>query len=116
MEVLIPQLDLDIDYETMTPREIQAAYESELERSDVIIVVLEGVEAEAWTGFECGYARARGKYIYGIASDQQSKGPHQRPFEAMCDELIHFTSSDDITKAHAEISHALATRVMVKNQ
>ena len=116
LEVLIPQLDLVIDYESMTPREIQAAYEAELERSDIVIVVLEGVESEAWTGFECGYARARGKYIYGISSDQVSKGPHQRPFEAMCDELIHFTSSDDITKAHAEISHALATRVMVKNQ
>ncbi|HKJ53173.1 MAG TPA: HisA/HisF-related TIM barrel protein [Gammaproteobacteria bacterium] len=116
MEVLIPQLDLELDIENMTAREIQAAYEAELERSDIVIVVLEGVEAEAWTGFECGYARARGKYIYGIASDQVSKGPHQRPFEAMCDELIHFTSSDDITKAHAEISHALATRVMVKNQ
>jgi hypothetical protein len=34
----------------------------------------------------------------------------------MCDELIHFTPGDDITKTHAEISHALATRVMVKNQ
>jgi nucleoside 2-deoxyribosyltransferase len=116
MEILIPQLDLDIDYDSMTPREIQAAYEAELDRSDIIIVVLEGVEAEAWTGFECGYARARGKYVYGIVSDQRSKGPHQRPFEAMCDELIQFTSGDDITKAHAEISHALATRVMVQNQ
>ena len=116
MEILIPQIDLDIDLETMSPREIQAAYEAELGRSDVVIVVLEGVEAEAWTGFECGYARARGKYIYGITSDQVAQGPSQRRFEAMCDEVIRFTSSDDITKAHAEISHALATRVMVKNQ
>lgn len=116
MEILIPQVDLVIDLESLTPRELQAAYEEELERADIVIVVLEGVESEAWTGFECGYARARGKYIYGITSDQVAKGPSQRRFEAMCDELIRFTSGDDITKAHAEISHALATRVMVKNQ
>lgn len=116
MEILIPQVDLVIDLESLTPRELQAAYEAELEQADIVIVVLEGVESEAWTGFECGYARARGKYIYGITSDQVAKGPSQRRFEAMCDELIRFTSGDDITKAHAEISHALATRVMVKNQ
>ena len=116
MEVLIPQLDLNIDHEQLTPREIQAAYEAELDRADIVIVVLEGVESEAWTGFECGYARAKGKYIYGITSDLVSKGASEQRFEAMCDELIRYTSSNDITKAHAEISHALATRVMVKNQ
>jgi hypothetical protein len=34
----------------------------------------------------------------------------------MCDELIHYSSGDDITKSHAEISHALSKRVMVQNQ
>jgi phosphoribosylformimino-5-aminoimidazole carboxamide ribotide isomerase len=116
MEVLIPQHDLDIDVEALTPRELQACYEAELDRADIVIVVLEGVEAEAWTGFECGYARARGKYIYGVTSLQSATGPSQRRFEAMCDELIHFTAGDDVTKSHAEISHQLATRVMVKNQ
>ena len=116
MEVLIPQHDLDIDIENMSQREIQACYENELDKSDIVIVILEGVEAEAWTGFECGYARARGKFIYGVTSDESVKGPSQQRFEAMCDELIHFTPGDDVTKTHAEISHALATRVMVQNQ
>ena len=116
MEVLIPQVDLDIDTETLSPRELQAYYETELDKSDIVIVILEGVEAEAWTGFECGYARARGKYIYGVTSDQAIKGLSQQRFEAMCDELIYFTPSDEITKTHTEISHALATRVMVQNQ
>ncbi len=116
MEILIPQIDLDIDLDSMTRREVQACYESELDKADVVIVILEGVESEAWTGFECGFARAHGKYIYGVTSDQESKsGTHQR-FEAMCDELIYFTPGDDITKTHAEISHALTTRVMVQNQ
>jgi phosphoribosylformimino-5-aminoimidazole carboxamide ribotide isomerase len=116
MEILIPQIDLEIDMENMSRREIQACYESELDKADIVIVILEGVESEAWTGFECGYARAHGKYIYGITSDQEARGPSQLRFEAMCDELIHFTPGDDITKTHAEISHALATRVMVQNQ
>ena len=116
MELLIPQQDLKIDTATMSQRELQACYEAELDKADVVIVVLEGVEAEAWTGFECGYARARGKYIYGVTSEQPTKGPSQLRFEAMCDELIVFSAGDDITKTHAEISHQLATRVMVKNQ
>jgi len=116
MEVFIPQVDLDIDLDTLSPREIQACYEAELDDSDIVIVVLEGVEAEAWTGFECGYARARGKYIYGISSEQSVKGPSQRRFEAMCDELIEFAEGDDVTKTHADLSHKRATRVMVKNQ
>ncbi|MBT8437153.1 MAG: nucleoside 2-deoxyribosyltransferase [Gammaproteobacteria bacterium] len=116
MEILIPQHDLEFDLEKLTQRELQACYEDELDKADIVIVILEGVEAEAWTGFECGFARARGKYIYGITSDQAVKGPSQQRFEAMCDELIHFTPGDEITKTHAEISHALATRVMVQNQ
>jgi phosphoribosylformimino-5-aminoimidazole carboxamide ribotide isomerase len=116
IEVVIPQADLDINVEALSPRELQAAYEAELDKADIVIVILEGVEAEAWTGFECGYARARGKYIYGVTSRQSVKGPSQRRFEAMCDELIQFSPGDDIIKTHAEISHILATRVMVKNQ
>ncbi|MCP4387537.1 MAG: hypothetical protein GY802_04520, partial [Gammaproteobacteria bacterium] len=116
MEILIPQIDLEIDLENMTRREIQASYESELDKADMVIVILEGVESEAWTGFECGYARANGKYIYGVTSDQTERSLTHQRFEAMCDELIYFTPSDDITKTHAEISHALATLVMVQNQ
>lgn len=118
MEILIPQLDLDIDMNSMTRREIQACYETELDRADIVIVILEGVESEAWTGFECGYARAHGKYIYGItsASDEQAKSPSHQRFEAMCDELIYFSPGDDVIKTFAEISHALSTRVMVQNQ
>ncbi|MCP4764889.1 MAG: hypothetical protein GY875_01310 [Gammaproteobacteria bacterium] len=116
MEILIPQVDLELDAENLSRRELQACYESELEKADIVIVILEGVEAEAWTGFECGYARAQGKYIYGVISDESIKGASQLRFEAMCDELIHFTPGDDVTKTHAEISHALTTLVMVQNQ
>ena len=116
MEILIPQIDLELDAENLSRRELQACYETELEKADIVIVILEGVEAEAWTGFECGYARAQGKYIYGVISDDSIRSASQLRFEAMCDELVHFTPGDDVTKTHAEISHALTTRVMVQNQ
>ncbi|MDC1287088.1 HisA/HisF-related TIM barrel protein [Gammaproteobacteria bacterium] len=116
MEVLIPQHDLDINVDDLSPRELQACYEAELDKADIVIVILEGVEAKAWTGFECGYARARGKYIYGVTSEHSVRGPSQRRFEAMCDELIQFTPGDDARMTHAEISQQLATRVMVANQ
>ena len=116
MEVLIPQMDLDVDIETLSARELQACYETELDKADIVIVILDGVEARAWTGFECGFARARGKYIYGVSSHESIMGSNQQRIEAMCDELIYFSPGDDVTKSHAEISHAMATRVMVQNQ
>lgn len=116
MEVLIPQVDLDIDAENMSRRELQACYEAELDKADIVIVILEGVESEAWTGFECGYARAKGKYVYGITSDDELSQPSNPRFEAMCDEIVYFTQGDDVTMSHAEISTALASKVMVQNQ
>ena len=116
MEITIPQVDLEIDEESLTPRELQECYQAELDKADIVIVILEGIENKAWTGFECGYARAKGKYIYGITSDSEIRGASQKRFASMCDELIFYTPGDDWGKSHSEISHALATRVMVQNQ
>lgn len=116
MEITIPQVDLEIDEESVTPRELQECYQAELDKADIVIVILEGVENKAWTGFECGYARAKGKYIYGVTSDSEIRGASQKRFASMCDELIFYTPGDDWSKSHSEISHALATRVMVQNQ
>ena len=93
IEMLIPQEDLDIDPAELTPRELQAAYEKVVDNADAVVVVLDGVENEAWTGFECGYARARGKYLLGIAT----RGPNEArtPFDAMCDEVIVIDSNED---------------------
>ena len=116
MEVSIPQVDLEIDEDNMTPRQIQECYEAELDKSDIVIVILDGVEVEAWTGFECGYARAKGKYIYGITVGQDTKNPSQKRHASMCDELIFYTSGDDLIASHSEISRALTSRAMVQNQ
>ena len=116
MEVTIPQIDLEVDIDKLSSRELQASYEAELDNSDIVIVVLDGIENASWTGFECGYARAKGKYIYGITADLESSTGSQKRFSAMCDELIYYTAGDDWNISLSEISHALATRVMVQNQ
>ncbi|MCP4980386.1 MAG: hypothetical protein GY935_07815 [Gammaproteobacteria bacterium] len=116
MEVSIPQHDLEIDEEQLTPRGIQQCYQDELDKADIVIVVLDGIENQAWTGFECGYARAKGKYIYGISADLEMSNSNQKRYAAMCDEIIFFTPGDDLYTSHSEISHALATLTMVRNQ
>lgn len=116
LEISFPQVDLDLDKQSLTPRQMQAAYEEELDKSEVLVVVLEGVEAEAWTGFECGYARAKGKHVIGITSEENVEDASQQRFTAMCDELICYSSGDDVYKSHAEISSALATRIMMRAQ
>jgi nucleoside 2-deoxyribosyltransferase len=79
-------------------------------------VILDGIENETWTGFECGYARAKGKYIYGISADQVMRDSNQKRYASMCDELIFFTQGDDVNASHSEISYTLATRTMVRDQ
>lgn len=116
MEITIPQIDLEVDIDALSPREVQASYEAELDNSDIVIVILDGIENAGWTGFECGYARAKGKYIYGVTDDQELRTSNQKRFAAMCDELVHYTAGDDWNISHSEISHALSTRVMVQNQ
>ena len=76
--------------------------------------MLEGVEAEAWTGFECGYARAKGKHVIGVTSEEDVGNASQQRFATMCDELICYSSGDDVNKSHAEISTALASSIMMR--
>jgi len=118
MEVTIPQVDLDLDVDSLSPREVQTYYEAELDKADIVIVILDGIENKTWTGFECGYARAKGKYVYGVtASGDISEASHsQKRFASMCDELIYYTAGDDLNFSLSEISHRLATRAMVQNQ
>ena len=55
IEVLIPQEDLAVDPSDVSSRELQAAYEKGVDDSDAVLVLLDGIDHEAWTGFECGY-------------------------------------------------------------
>ena len=111
IEMLIPQEDLDIDPAALTPRELQAAYEQAVDDADAVVVVLDGIEFEAWTGFECGYARARGKYLLGIAAT----GPNEArtPFEVMCDDVIVIDPQEDRLVTFASIAKQMNARLLM---
>jgi len=111
VEMVIPQEDLEIDPVTLTPRELQAAYEKAVDNADAVVVVLDGIDHEAWTGFECGYARARGKYLLGIATS----GPNEArtPFEAMCDEVVIVDPHEDRHIVFASIAKHMNARLLM---
>ena len=111
IEMLIPQEDLDTDAATLTPRELQAAYEKVVDDSDAVVVLLDGIDHEAWTGFECGYARARGKYLLGIATNIPSESPTL--FEAMCDDVIVIDPHEDRQIVFASIAKQMNARLLM---
>lgn len=111
IEMLIPQEDLDIDPAEHTPRELQAAYEKVVDDADAVVVVLDGIEHEAWTGFECGYARARGKYLLGIATSVPNEARAQ--IEAMCDDVIVIDPHEDRFVLFASIAKQVNARLLM---
>jgi nucleoside 2-deoxyribosyltransferase len=89
---------------------VQAAYEKIVDEADAVVVVLDGIEDEAWTAFECGYARARGKYLMGIAS--AAKNENRSRFEAMCDEIVRFEPTEDRRTILATIAKDVNSRLL----
>ena len=111
IEMLIPQEDLDIDPAELTPRALQAAYEKVVDDADAVVVLLDGIEHESWTGFECGYARARGKYLLGIATSAPNEA--RTPFEAMCDDVIVIDPHEDRLIIFASIAKQVNARLVM---
>ena len=112
IDVVIPQEDLEIDRDALSGRQLQAAYEDVVNDADAVLVILDGIEDEAWTAFECGYARAQGKFVLGIASQVHSQ-PRSR-FEAMCDEVVHFDPEEDRHSALATIAKDVNYRLLAE--
>ena len=111
IEMLIPQEDLAIDSSKVSPRELQAAYEKVVDDSDAVVVLLDGIDHEAWTGFECGYARARGKYLLGITTGAPSEA--RTPFEAMCDEVIVIDPHEDRQVIFSSLAKQVNARLLM---
>ena len=111
IEMLIPQEDLDIDPATLTPRELQAAYEKVVDDADAVVVMLDSIDHQAWTGFECGYARARGKYLLGIATDTPNEA--RTPFGAMCDDVIVIDPREDRHVVFASVAKHVNARLLM---
>ena len=113
IEMLIPQEDLDIDPAALTPRELQGGRVREdggrcgCGRGPA----RQHANHEAWTGFECGYARARGKYLLGIATGVPSEA--RTPFKAMCDEVIIVDPNEDRHVVFASIAKHVNARLLM---
>lgn len=112
IEVNIPQEDLEVT-DRMTRRQIQRLYESALDDADVVVVALDGVENEAWTGYECGYARATGKFLLGIAASPRFTGRSR--IEDMCDDVVEFSTSDDWQTTLATIAKEVNSRLLTEH-
>lgn len=110
LETRMPQQDLSAEDRPATQRELQAAYESAIDESDAMVVVLDGIESEAWTGFECGFARARSKYLLGIATGEGS--PARGRFESMCDEVVYIDASSDWESVLYSIAREVNSRLL----
>ncbi len=111
IEMLIPQEDLDLDPAGLTPRELQSAYEKVVDDADAVVVVLDGIGHEAWTGFECGYARARGKYLLGIATTSPNEA--RTPFEEMCDDVIVIDPQEDRLVVFESVARHMNARLLM---
>ena len=54
-----------------------------------------------------------GKCIYGISGIQEVVNQRQQDrFAAMCDELVYYTVTDEVTASLSQISHDLSSRVL----
>jgi nucleoside 2-deoxyribosyltransferase len=112
LEVNIPQQDLEVE-DNMSRRQIQHMYEGALDDADVVVVALDGVENEAWTGYECGYARATGKFLLGIAASPRFTGRSR--IEDMCDDVVEFSTLDDWQTTLATIAKEVNSRVLTEH-
>ena len=112
VEVNIPQEDLgvDVDDKTLSPRQVQALYETALDAADVVVVALDGVENEAWTAFECGYARATGKYLLGIALMPRPEGRSR--VENMCDDVVLYADHGEKSATLAALAREINSRLL----
>jgi phosphoribosylformimino-5-aminoimidazole carboxamide ribotide isomerase len=113
LEISIPQEDLLIDLQELTPREIQAHYENLLNDSDIVVVVLDGIESKAWAGFECGYARAAGKHIIGLKAAVNSGNEQITNLGDMCDDIIVYDPADTPQATLDSLAQELASRVLL---
>lgn len=109
LEVAIPQEDLQLDETSVDRRELQSYYETAIERADSIVVLLDGIENEAWTGFECGYARATGKYLLGI---RMPTALIPSRVQGMCDEVVVFDPGQDRQTLLASIVKEINSRLL----
>ena len=117
IEVSIPQEDLEIEYEQEQPEpgSEQSRYLEALQQADVVVVGLDGIENEAWSGFECGFAKACGKPLIGLESTTGDGGAPSRGSASLvhaCDEVIHYEQYEDVKHTIDCLGKAVSKRLL----
>jgi len=75
MEVFLPQEDSNDHDKGHSPTEHTFEQNVEgIERADIVVAVLDGVDVDSGTAWEIGYAMARGKPVVGIRTDFRTLG------------------------------------------
>lgn len=116
LEVMIPHDDIVFEDENLSPREIQTRYESVLDSADVVIAVLDGIASEAWTGFECGYSRAKGKYLIGLKGYGNDNDVQNNRFIGMCDDIVYYDANEEGRTTLDAIAQEIASRTLIQVQ
>lgn len=115
VEVSIPQEDLQAHtaHSLADPKALQQ-YLDELERADVVVAVLDEIENEIWSGFECGFAKASGKLVIGLKvmapEDDTTHGSSS--LAHICDDVIFYEYSDEAQQTINYLAKAVSNRLL----
>lgn len=115
VEVCIPQDDLQTHtaHSLADPKALQQ-YLDELERADVVVAVLDEIENEIWSAFECGFAKASGKPVIGLKvmapEDDATHGSSS--LAHICDDVIFYEYSDEAQQTINYLAKAVSNRLL----
>jgi len=94
--VFLPQEDADDNSSERENRNHSSIFSncfSGLEKSDIVVAVLEGTDVDSGTAWELGYAYAVGKPIIGFRSDFRIQTPDERVNLMIQETLEEFAGS-----------------------
>jgi len=99
LEVVLPQREVSAVFEEggVNFQKVFRICLDGISRSDAVVALLDGSDADSGTSFECGYAYAIGKPVLGVRTD--FRGSEDRGLNAMlsqsCSDLLYFSSVEE---------------------
>lgn len=95
-DVFLPQEDAEDNKDQRIDRNQSSIFNncfSGLQKSDMVVTVLDGVDVDSGTAWELGYAYAQGKKIVGIRTDFRIQTPDERVNLMIQETLNEFVDS-----------------------
>lgn len=95
-DVFLPQEDAEDNKDQRIDRNQSAIFNNcfgGLQKSDMVVTVLDGVDVDSGTAWELGYAYATGKKIVGIRTDFRIQTPDERVNLMIQETLTDFVDS-----------------------